>query len=300
MKIAGHTMGTPELSLKEAIDLFARIGLEGIEIVVQDEYSCGLATKPDRQVLRDVKKAVSGAGLEVACLTPYYSKFNSPDDAVRQKENEGLKGVIDQAEELGASFIRIYGGQFLANETDPGNEKRKRLVESMRLLGDYAAKAGVTLVIENHFNTMTVTAEQTADILREIAHPAVKALYDQANLAFVGAEDYREAIDLQRGLIGFVHVKDLVFREGKGPFRASSVSHVSEDERTVYSRVIGQGILLWPEILKYLQESGYDGWLSMEYERRWHPQDLPPAEQGMAEGARYLRQCLNALKGEVQ
>lgn len=35
-KIAGHTMGTPEYTVAEALQLFHDIGLDGAEIVVQD------------------------------------------------------------------------------------------------------------------------------------------------------------------------------------------------------------------------------------------------------------------------
>ena len=42
MKIAGHTMGTPEYTVNEAIELFHRIGADGAEIVVQDGYCSGI------------------------------------------------------------------------------------------------------------------------------------------------------------------------------------------------------------------------------------------------------------------
>ena len=43
MKLAGHTMGTPEYTLFEAVDLFADMGLDGIEVIVQtDGYPCGI------------------------------------------------------------------------------------------------------------------------------------------------------------------------------------------------------------------------------------------------------------------
>ena len=35
MKIVGHTMGTPESTLIEALDLFAALGLDGIEIILR-------------------------------------------------------------------------------------------------------------------------------------------------------------------------------------------------------------------------------------------------------------------------
>ena len=51
MKIAGHTMGTPDLSVPQAIDLFADIGLEGIEIICTDNYKSGITLEtPDTPV----------------------------------------------------------------------------------------------------------------------------------------------------------------------------------------------------------------------------------------------------------
>ena len=38
-----------------------------------------------------------------------------------------------------------------------------------------------------------------------------------------------------------------------------------------------------------LSDSGYDGWLSLEYERRWYPEQLPDAAIGMKKSAEYLR-----------
>ena len=73
------------------------------------------------------------------------------------------------------------------------------------------------------------------------------------------------------------------------------VSHVNEEDRTVYSRVPGDGILDWPGILKTLKGIGYDGWISLEYERRWQPQDLPEAHDGMKRGADHIRKILQEL-----
>ena len=42
--IAGHTMGTPEYTVLESLELFHKIGLDGAEIVVQDNYRSGIPT----------------------------------------------------------------------------------------------------------------------------------------------------------------------------------------------------------------------------------------------------------------
>ncbi|OLS33579.1 hypothetical protein [Bacillus sp. MRMR6] len=56
MYIAGHTMGTPELCLKGAIDLFVSMGLDGIEIVIQEEYKCGLSPFARKNELKSIRR----------------------------------------------------------------------------------------------------------------------------------------------------------------------------------------------------------------------------------------------------
>jgi sugar phosphate isomerase/epimerase len=144
---------------------------------------------------------------------------------------------------------------------------------------------------------MTVSAADTARLVREVGHPNVGVLYDQANLVFTHQEAAEEALALQRGHIVYVHVKDLVFVDRDTPFRAAAVATVEAPERSVRSRIVGQGEMDWFSILRGLREQGYDGWLSLEYERRWHPQDLPPADSGMREGAECIRTLLARLEG---
>ncbi|EEQ60663.1 AP endonuclease, family 2 [Clostridiales bacterium 1_7_47FAA] len=290
--IAGHTMGTPEYTVEEAMELFAGIGLDGIEIVVQDDYRCGIPNHVDEVYLQKIKDAAKHSNIRIICLTPYYCRFNDLDDAVRESDIEGVKKVIDYAVFLGAEYVRIYGGSFAQEEQDGDGGKERRLVEAMRILGDVAAAKNITLVLEDHFNTMTVTARRAAEIVGRINHPNVGILYDQVNLAFVGGEEYEEAIELQKDYIRYVHVKDLIFKGDTREFKASSVSHVNEDERIVSSRVVGEGIMDWKAIVEKLRKSGYEGWYSLEYERRWHPQDLPIADVGMKNSAEHLRKCL--------
>jgi len=297
MKISGHTMGTPEYSLDEAIALFAQIGLDGIEIIVQtDGYPCAIpVTASDAEVL-SVRDKVKRAGLLVAGLTPYLSLYNSLDERVRQKECADLKRIIKMAALLDCHHIRVYGGKFVDGETDEDGNKLKALVKSMRECGDYAAKHDVKLCLENHFGTMTTTATRTAEILDEIDHSHVGALYDQANIAFLPAEEYEQAIEVQKDRIFFVHCKDLVYRGGSPQKpKFATLSSVDESERTVHSRIPGEGILDWPSILKKLKEIGYDGWVSLEYERRWQQIDLPDASVGMPRGAEYIRNIIRKL-----
>lgn len=294
-KIAGHTMGTPEYTVLEALQLFHDIGLDGAEIVVQNDYKSGLPTECSEEMLGKVKEKAEKLGIRIIALTPYNSKFNSLDETIRQQEMDEIRKVIGYAQFLGAEYIRIYAGNYAGSETDPDGRKMERLIASMKELGDDAQKAGVTLVMENHFNTMTVSARQSMDAAVKVNHPAVGILYDQANLTFTFNEDYQQATDIQMDKVRYVHVKDLEFKEGNVSFVSDEVSHPKEEDRNVITKIVGEGSLEWPEILQKIHDMGYEGWLSLEYERRWHPDDIPDASIGMKKSAEYLRQCFRNL-----
>lgn len=288
-------MGTPEYTVEEALALFRDIGLDGAELVVQDGYRCAIPQQADWNELEKIRNTADRLGLKIIALTPYCSRFNDLDAGVREAEIQGIYSVIEYAGVLGAKYIRIYAGNYAQTDTDPEGKKRAHLVDSMRRLGDKAQQAGVTLVMENHFNTMTVSAADSISAAREINHPAVGILYDQANLTFTGMESWEEALELQFSAIRYTHVKDLVFRGEHTGFTSSDVSHPREEERNVTTKIVGEGIIPWPAILQAMKDRGYDGWLSLEYERRWHPQDIPDACIGMKRSAAYLRSCFKQL-----
>jgi len=168
----------------------------------------------------------------------------------------------------------------------------EQLRSALTVLAPEAATAGVVLCVENHFGTMTQTAADTARLVSEVGSPSVRVLYDQANLTFTHDETWQEAFAVQGELVAHVHVKDLVFKDPDAPFRASDTARVKAEERAVRSRVVGTGVVPWPDILKELVRRGYDDVLSLEYEYRWHPQDLPDPATGFKDSALALRKML--------
>src|SRR4029078_13677814 len=193
---------------------------------------------------------------------------------------------------VGADRVRVYAGSWHAGDSDHAR-RWARLVDALQTLAPEAEQAGVRLCVENHFGTMTQSAAETAALVREVAHPAIRVLYDQANLTFAHDEPYDEALRLQGDLVGHVHVKDLVFTDPDAPFRATETARVSAAARTVRSRVVGDGVVPWADILSALATLGYDDVLSLEYEYRWHPADLPERTIAFARAAQVLRGILS-------
>jgi len=293
MKIAGHTMGTPEYTVAEASDLFARLGLEGIEAIVHDEYRSAIRPDLPAAALYELRERAEGQGLQFAAITPYATDLNSSDPKVAGTHRDLLLRAIDIAQALRAGCIRTYAGRETGG---PGRgERLRRLVEAVRGSAEVAAQAGVRLGFENHFNTLADSAKATVEVVRAVNHPAIGIVYDQGNLTMLGAEDYRETIPLQAPYLLHVHVKDLRFKDRLPEVTSGAVEALPADAKPTISVPVGEGILPWPEILAELKRTGYDGWLSIEYERRWYPEILPPAEVGMKAGADVVRRILMDL-----
>jgi L-ribulose-5-phosphate 3-epimerase len=224
-------------------------------------------------------------------MTPYTTGINAVDEDEWRTAVDEFRGAIEIAQVVGADRLRVYAGSWRPDDRDHAAHW-SRLVAALVTLAPEASDAGVRLCVENHFGTMTQTAAETARLVREVNHPAVRVLYDQANLTFTHDEPYEEALRIQGDLVGHVHVKDLVFTDPDAPFQASETARVAASERAVRSRVVGEGVVPWGGILKSLSTLGYDDVLSLEYEYRWHPQDLPEPVVGFTRSAAALRALL--------
>ncbi|KRE68216.1 sugar phosphate isomerase/epimerase [Arthrobacter sp. FX8] len=293
MRFAGHTLGTPHHTVPQALKLFRDAGLDAAEVIYQNGYTSGLPLG-DRRAAMEALTAADGEGLPILGLTPYTTAINSLDESQWRGGVDEFRGAIETAHLLGADRVRVYAGAWHPGDTDR-DRRWAKLREALQTLAPEAEQAGVRLCVENHFGTMTQTAAETAALVREVAHPAVRVLYDQANLTFTHDETFEEAFAVQGDLIGHVHVKDLVFTDPNAAFRATETARVDASERAVRSRVIGTGVLPWPQILAALLRHGYDDLLSIEYEYRWHPQDLPTPEDGFRESVTALRGMLTDL-----
>ena len=296
MQLAGHTLSTPDDTLPDALAMFAAVGLEGAEIVYQDDYPSGLPVG-DVVAARRAATVAGDVGIQIIALTPYATGLNADSTSARKGAVDEFRAAIATAHEVGAHAIRVYGGSWHDTDTDIDREPAwGRLVDSLAELAPVAAQADVVLCVENHFGTMTQSAADTASLVRQLAHPAVRVLYDQANLTFTHDEDVPTALALQGDLIGHVHVKDLVFTDPNRAFHASETARVKATERNVRSRVVGEGIVPWPSIIAELAHRGYDAALSLEYEYRWHRQDLPTPAIGLARSVQHLRAVLAELE----
>lgn len=258
-----HTMACPDRDPVAALALADELGLDGIELICQAGYRCAIAPDAAIDDARRLAREASAIGSHVAALVPYTKAMNSADPAQRDEALHELDHCLSLASEFGAQRIRVFGGTEIGGPDRPA--ALQRMGETLRRLGDRAQRLGVTLCIENHMDTMATSATATMEILAAIDHPAFGILYDQPNLDFMRAEAFPLGFTCQQSAIRHVHVKDFAWTE-TGARRAA---------------IPGEGIVPWREIIRALAASGYSGYLTFEYEKRWFPDQLPDAAIGV-------------------
>jgi L-ribulose-5-phosphate 3-epimerase len=281
VKILLHTMATPHLDLPGAIRQARALGLDGVEVVRQEGYRCALSPSSSLTEARTIGALAERLGAPVRALSPYVKAFNDADDSARAAAVAEMTAAIAQAQALGAPRLRLLAGE----EETPSlwEASLERLVESLRGLAVLAARAGISLDIENHPGTMADDAARTMRIWRAVDHPALGVIYDPGNLAREGKEAFPASLIAQSDAIRHVHVKDYVF-----------APDLPNGRRAVPP---GEGMLGWGAIIAALSHLGYEGDLTLEYETRWVPDELPPPEIGLAIGRDFLRRCLEGDPG---
>src|SRR6476661_8803745 len=79
MRIAGHTLGTPEQTVPEALALFAGAGLDAAELIYQDGYRSGLPLR-DRRAAAHARRVSDDLGVPIVGMTPYTTGINALDE----------------------------------------------------------------------------------------------------------------------------------------------------------------------------------------------------------------------------
>jgi sugar phosphate isomerase/epimerase len=166
-----------------------------------------------------------------------------PDPAKRTQELEKIKKWVDATEWLGASHLRVFGGELPAGATE--EQGVQWVAEVMKPACEYAAQKGITLGIEDHHG-ITSKASTILEILRLVDSPYAGINLDISNFA----EDPYTQIEACIPYATHTHIRD-VFTE------------------------TGQSIDL-DRVFQMFARAGYKGYMSAEYEGAEDPMTAVP------------------------
>jgi hydroxypyruvate isomerase len=159
-----------------------------------------------------------------------------------------LDGVVESARlagRLGARGLIVVSGDSRAGVTRP--QQHDAIVQALRRAAPVAADAGVGLLLEplntlvDHKGYFLDSTAEAMQIVREVAHPAVKVLYDLYHSVVMG-EDPASVLTGRGDLVGHVHIADVPGRHEPGT-----------------------GEIDWRAQLATLRSAGYRGPIGLEY-----------------------------------
>lgn len=221
-----------------------------------------------------VSRTLAAGGLPVAAL----------DTSIRLTGDDplaALRGFLELASEWEAPLVRVFGGE-LPDAGADGAARSARLAAAARVL-DAAAPAaerlGVTIGVETHdaFSASSVVAE----LLAMTGATTVGAVWDSHHPHRMGETPADVASNLA-GRIALAQVKDA----RRAPERPDGWQLV----------LLGEGEVPVPQMLGLLRAGDYRGWISVEWEKRWHPEIEEP-EVALPQHLRVLRGWLAATDG---
>ena len=264
-KLAFSTLGCPGWSLDEVIAAARRYGYDGVELRLLDGEIIG----PDlpQSERERVRTTFAGAGLPICCLDSSIRVATGIDpDGVAAD----LRAFLALAEELGAPMIRVFGGDWHEGWTED-----QVFASTAALLNEVAPDAerhGVAIVLETHDSLSS--SRTVAEVLRHVPSRAVGALWDTHHPYRMG-ESPDQVIDALGDRILHFHVKD---------------ARRNDAARTGWDLVLlGEGEVPVKDSVTTLVRRGYDGWVSIEWEKKWHPQIEEP-EVALPQHAKLLRE----------
>ena len=155
------------LAPHEMVALVVRSGLKGVEWGGDVHVPHG-----DEVRAKEVAALTREAGL---CCCAYGSYYR-----LAASEGEGLafERVLASARLLDAPTIRVWAGREGSAETTP--ERRAAVVADALRIANLAASEGRTIALEYHSGTLTDSAESVACLMRELAHPAIRFMWQPA------------------------------------------------------------------------------------------------------------------------
>ena len=233
------------------VKLAAHAGYDGIELrFVEGEDSLWKLAAFSGSEMAVTKRELADHGLVIACVDTK-CRFHSPDAHEREAAIREGERMSDLAAELNAPGIRVFGDTIQPRADR--DSTRSWIAESIRTLASKTAAKGVQVWLETHGDF--VTAGETAAILRECGTASTGVVWDPVNSQEATGETVAEGVELLGSKIRHIHVKDF--------------QRVADGIRYVLT---GEGSFPWHELRQVLKHLRYGGFVSFEWERKWHPE----------------------------
>ena len=267
MKLAFSTLGCPDFDWPDIYSMAKDLGFDGIEIRGLGKDIFAVRAKPfTEEELPNTIRKLQQLRLEIPCLSSGCClKFADKAD---ENHNEIIQ-YIELAAKLKTPYIRILADL----EPQPSGEvDDEAVISSLKRLVPIAEEKGVTLLVET--NGVYTDTKRLFNLLNAVGSDAVGALWDIHHPYRFANESPGQTVQNLGAYIKYIHIKDSVMVDGK-----------------VSYRMMGEGDLPIDDFIMALQSINYNGYISLEWVKRWAP-DLDDAGVVFPNFANYMSRYL--------
>jgi len=247
-----------QMSVLDVIQWIADQGGEHVEIVPAGY---------DLENNMELVDAIHGKAEELKLDISNYAitaNFVAGDERACEAEIARVMKHVDIADRLGAKLMRHdvafrpvgeMTEAYFAADLD-------RMADACRRIADYAVQYGITTSVENHGHYVQAS-ERVERLLRHVDRTNFRTTVDIANFMCVD-EDPVEACKRNAPYASMVHVKDFYVRPSGFDYGEGWGQSVGGN--ALRGAILGNGDVNVREILRIIKSSGYDGYLSLEFE----------------------------------
>jgi sugar phosphate isomerase/epimerase len=248
-RLAFSTLAFPGTTLARAASLGSDYGYQGIELRLIDGELIDPSMPPTERAA--VRQTVAAVGLPIIAVDSSI-KLTGDDPGPE------LSRFLELASDWECPLVRVFGGGL----SDTPRQRREELEGAARVLEagiPLAERTGVAIGVETHDSFSS--AALVAELLAMVDSPSVGAVWDSHHPHRMG-ESPSDVYDAIGRRLLLAQVKDA----RRDADRADGW-HLT---------LLGQGEVPVREMLQLLVDGGYQGWISVEWEKHWHPEIEDP------------------------
>jgi sugar phosphate isomerase/epimerase len=255
MKLAFSTLGCPDWNLDQIVETAERLGYQGVELrAVGGSLDLLARLEFSREQLGATRALFTESNVDICCVDTSCT-FHSPDQQERSTQVDIALKHAELAAELGAPLIRVF-----PDKIQPGcsrEETRDYIVESLAQVAE-RLPFEVDVALETHGDF--AKAESAVEIVRLVNHPQVTLIWDVANSLSAG-DSIENAGATVWPYLSHIHLRD---------------ARPVPDSEHWLPVLAGTGNVSFAETLVAIGSLNYDGYVSFECEKYWHPEIEEP------------------------
>lgn len=248
-----------ELTVPDAVRWIAEQGGQHVEIVPM-----GFSLIDDPALIEEIKATAREFGIDISNYAIGANFAVQESDETLEEEIQSVMRHVDVAAALGVKRMRHDVAFRPAPEGTVAQFEADLpvLVKACQRIADYAAGFGITTSVENH-GYYVQSSERIQRLLHETGRENFKTTLDIGNFLCVD-EDPVSAVKNNIAHASIVHAKDFYWRPstrnpGEGWFQTSHGNYLR-------GAIVGHGDIDMPEVFRVMKRSGYDGYISVEFE----------------------------------